>query len=129
MLLGLFWSRHGDLATWRSGLFAATLFGVGVPALVAWRRSPAGMLRWDGQGWHWSGSEPPVAGVLAVHLDLQFCLVLCLMPPAGPRIWLWPERGSDAALWSALRRAAFSDNGVRQTHVAATDPNRAQVNS
>lgn len=113
-LTGWLWQSQSDSVGWRHGLFTLALLGALLLAGNAWRRSPAGHLSWDGQGWTWLSAEGPVGGVLAVHLDLQFCLVVSLRPMTGPRLWLWPERRSELARWSALRRAVFA-RGVSAT--------------
>ena len=129
VLTGWLWQRQGQPDAWRLGLFATLLAGVSLLAVLAWRRSPRGNLRWDGQVWCWTSADSASCGVLSVHLDLQFCLLLCLRSEVGARIWLWPERGAELALWSALRRAAFAHDGVQATDSANTDSYHPQVYS
>lgn len=107
-LTGLLWHDAADPAGWRQWLFALTLLGGCIVAADAWRRSPRGILRWDGQAWSWTTGDTSACGILKVHLDFQIFLVLSLRPDSSARIWLWPERGTEAALWSSLRRVVFS---------------------
>lgn len=113
-VLGLLWRQQADLASWRQVLFFMTLLGACVLAFEAWRRSPLGTLRWDGQAWSWACGEPPVCGRVSVHLDLQFCMVLRLRTDSGRQIWLWPERRTALERWNPLRRAVFARAGVAQ---------------
>lgn len=126
---GLFWNYQVDPSAWRQGLYAATLLGLAWVAVQAWRHSSCGSLNWDGQAWSWTDDTTALRGWVTVHLDLQFCLLLCLRTEQGRRLWIWPERGRDAARWSALRRAAFFHGAAGQAPDAATDAQRAQVGS
>ena len=108
VLAGWLWCFQADSIGWRQGLFLLILLTTLAGAVRAWRRTPTGSLRWDGQVWRWSRVDAPVSGVLVVHLDLQFCLVLSLRQVNGVRIWLWPERRADVTRWDALRRAVFA---------------------
>jgi len=127
LLVGLIWSRQSDLAGWRQGLYVATLLGTCVMAVQAWRRSPCGSLRWDGQAWSWTERDISVCAVLSVHLDLQFFLLLSLRTDTGSRIWLWPERRTMAVRWNALRRAVFSHRGANQGLTANAEAALAQM--
>ena len=129
MLVGLIWFRQSDLAGWRQGLYAATLLGTCVIALQAWRRSPCGSLRWDGQAWSWTERDVSVCAVVHVHLDLQFFLLLSLNTDAGRWIWLWPERRTAATRWNALRRAVFSHSGASQVLTANAEEAPARMKS
>ena len=111
VLAGALWYFEASPGGWRPWLFAATLAGASLAALQSVRRCPRGILRWDGQAWSWTGDGGPACGILMVHLDLQFCLVLSLRPEVGRRRWLWPQRRSDAPRWRDLRRAVFTDTG------------------
>ncbi|WP_296444925.1 hypothetical protein [Rhodoferax sp. UBA5149] len=121
VLTGGFWQQATDLAGWRQWLFALTLLGTCAIAAQTWRRSPRGILHWDGQVWRWTGLDASVCGRVTVHLDLQFWLVLSLRMDAGARLWLWPERAADVVLWNALRRAVFSRGGSGQAQDAGVD--------
>lgn len=118
---GVFWHHTADLGGWRSWLFAMTLLGACTVAARAWRHAPQGRLRWDGQAWRWTGVNASTCGVPTVHLDLQFCLVLSLRLDTGTRLWLWPERTREVALWNALRRALFSSGVSSQPRDAGAD--------
>ena len=114
-VMGAYWLRQVDAVGWRQWLFAGVLLGVCGAAALAWRRSAQGILRWDGQAWHWTRTEASTPGLLTVHLDGQFVLLLSLRHDSGKRLWLWPERRLDATHWNALRRAVFSRGGAGQT--------------
>jgi hypothetical protein len=131
LLVGLVWRYQGNPERWRLGLYALIAVGVGVLAIQVWRRTPQGDLRWDGQTWNWSVGEGGICGTLAVHVDLQFCMVLSLRLIDGGRVWLWPERSRDPACWDALRRAVVSHGGADQSGVRAVkaDASATQVKS
>ena len=108
VLTGAWWLGQIDAVGWRQWLFVGVLLGASGAAAVAWHRSPRGILRWDGQSWHWISAVALTPAVLTVHLDGQFFLLLGLRSDAGNRLWVWPERRFDVTRWSALRRAVFS---------------------
>ena len=122
VLAGLLWCEASGLAGWRQGLYALALLAAGGVALHAWQRTPQGHLRWDGQLWHWRTEAASVNGVLAVHLDFQFCLLLSLRTDAGARLWLWPERQLDRPQWHALRCAVFSRRRTAAPDAIEVDP-------
>ena len=129
-LAGLQWHLASNApAGWRQALFAMTLLGACVFAAHDWRRSPRGSLRWDGQAWSWTRNNKSSGGVLTVHLDLQFCLVVSLRPHRGARIWLWPERETEVALWNALRRAVFARRAAGQGQDVHTPAHRDKADS
>lgn len=119
--IGLFWCYAVNPGGWRQWLYATTLLGFCVAAVAVWRRSPPGRLRWDGQAWNWSAMDASACGVLIVHLDFQSCLLLSFCPEKGPRLWLWPERGTDVLRWNALRCAVFSHSDECQAQDASID--------
>ena len=118
-MTGVLWLRQVDAVGWRQWLFAGVLLGACGAAAVAWRRCAQGILRWDGQAWHWTGADASVPVLLTVHLDGQSVLLLGVRPDTGKRLWLWPERRLDAAHWNALRRAVFSRGGAGHAQSAA----------
>jgi hypothetical protein len=91
------------------GLVASAI--AGALAWTGWRRSPVGQLHWDGQVWAWQSSGYQGKTSLAppqVSIDLQSCLLLKLLNPAGAAWWLWAERSSAPARWLDLRRAVHA---------------------
>jgi toxin CptA len=108
VLVDWLWCFQTDSIGWRQGLFLLILLAALVDAVLVWQRTPTGSLRWDGQVWSWIRVNDPVSGVLTVHFDLQFCLILSLRQVNGVRIWLWIERRADVTRWVALRRAVFA---------------------
>ena len=112
VLTGISWLNPLDAAGWRQALFFITFLIALAIAVRQWLRWPSGELVWDGLVWQWQGKGPWGAdkgqGALRHHLDWQAGLLLSLQPEAGPRIWLWAQRGDDSLHWAALRRAVFA---------------------
>jgi hypothetical protein len=76
-----------------------------IASFLAWRRSPVGLLQWDGAQWLWSEfGEVPVQSV-SLCLDLQFFVLLQLKSATGKATWLFLEERLDRSRWLALRRA------------------------
>lgn len=107
----LIFAAHGhvvEIAWW--GVLA---FSAAISAHAAWRwlRAPVGFLRWTGENWLWSqalGVPNPQACEIRWSLDFQtFVLVqMRLIGVAGPKSWIWLERGDESPLaWLAIRRA------------------------
>jgi hypothetical protein len=122
-LVGVLWYAGAAPSPWRHWLFVLVSLAVFVMAFETWRKAPSGILAWDGRSWNWTGACAPtvVSGHLAVHLDLQFCLMLSLRPGSGARIWLCPERRQDVLHWNALRRAVFSRGGAGPDQAIGAD--------
>ena len=117
-LTGLGWCAVADTLGWRQGLFLTVLVVAGLVAAWSWWLSPVGTLAWDGEAWRCSGALAAINGHARLHLDLQFCMLLCLRSDDGRRIWLWPEQRTSPVAWLALRRAvvyAASDRASRQS--------------
>lgn len=107
-LAGAGWWSVVDTPGWRQGLFFATLILTGMVAVQAWWRSPVVVLAWDGETWRCNGGGVSMVGQVRLHLDLQFCILLCLHSDDAERLWLWTERRTAPAAWLALRRALVS---------------------
>lgn len=105
---GVLWHEQSFVSGWRQWLFVVSFLIISVWAIQAWRATPTGHLRWDGQTWNWASGQVSTGGHLAIHLDLQFVLLLSLRLETGTRLWLWPERRNELQRWKALRRAVFS---------------------
>ncbi len=120
--VGIVWHQQANAGGWREWLFITSLASASIVALLVWQRMPGGRLLWDGQAWSWTSADTSSFGVMAVHLDLQSWLVLSLRTDAGVRIWLWPQRSTDAMHWSALRQAVFSGRARSQTLSAGSAP-------
>lgn len=120
VLLCILWIYAADSTGWRQWALIITLLGTSALAGQAWRQSPQGRLCWDGLAWDWQTANTSISGTLAVHLDLQVLLLVSLRTEPGARIWLWPERGVDAARWNALRRAVFSRAGMASGRLVST---------
>lgn len=120
LTVDLVWSSQA-LWGWRQGLVGVSLCLAVVFALHEWQRTPQGTLSWDGVDWCFNEGQHAVIGDVTALLDLQFILLLRLTPMKGPPLWLWAERGRQAPLWLALRRAVFS----RPVDLLHQSPNEA----
>lgn len=77
----------------------------GAAALVAWRKAPSGILRWDGQCWNWSGFLELTPCQVELVVDLQQAMLVRVSSASARRIWLWLNAAGAAPQWIALRRA------------------------
>lgn len=101
------WSVQAPFG-WRQLAALAAVLACAVLAGDAWRRSPAGVLRWDGREWTWEEGGRVAGGQPAIALDLQSRLLLRWRPEQGGARWLWAEREAAPSHWDALRRAVYS---------------------
>ncbi|WP_325109212.1 hypothetical protein [Ramlibacter sp.] len=108
LAVALAWSLQTDTFGWRQALAFAAVAACGALAVLAWRRSPTGLLRWDGRAWSWEEGGEAGCGHPEIALDLQNRMLLRWQPETGRARWLWPERAADSAHWAALRRAVYS---------------------
>jgi hypothetical protein len=102
------WSLQAGAFGWRQGFAVGCVLAAGAGATLAWLRSPAGVLRWDGAAWQWQQGQGTSVGVVSVALDLQSRMLLRWSGDDGRALWLWVERTSDVSHWDALRRAVYS---------------------
>lgn len=75
-------------------------------ATWAWRHSPMGTLRWDGERWFWVGSqETPISG-LRIVFDFQRLVLVSLSGINRSALFLWlePADAMSPQAWHALRR-------------------------
>ena len=105
---GMWWWSVVDTPGWRQGLLVVACLFTALFSVRAWSLSPAGVLAWDGEAWRCTGVQGVVSGKVRLHLDLQFCMLVCLRSDDGGRLWLWPERRTAPTTWLALRRAVIS---------------------
>ena len=77
-------------------------------ALHAWWTSPAGLLQWDGECWHWTVGEEGQACSVRMVWDLQSLVLVRTVGLPHRGRWLWLEPGPRALQWNALRRALVS---------------------
>ena len=124
LLAGGLWCAAPGSLGWRHGLYLLALLTGLVVAARAWRHSPQGFLRWDGQFWHWCTEGVAVRVTLAVSLDVHLCLLLSLQTEAGQRLFLWPEQDAEPASWHALRCAVFArrPNAIAEPAEAVNGP-------
>ena len=104
----LFGCALADPVGWRQYVALGLVFCLGASAAWAWRQSPVGVLQWDGQSWSLKSPSTSTTGIVSVHLDFQFFLLLSLRSDGGHLFWLWLDRPNASSQWDALRRAAFS---------------------
>ena len=112
--------------SWRLWLLAGAVLVAGCAAAWGWRNSPLGLLRWDGQCWHWESlayqAGTPVLA-LSVVLDFQRVLLLRLENQDHARLWLWAERSALPERWLDLRRAVYAHHRLSPLSIDA----RAQL--
>ena len=108
-------------------LYFAVLIGVVALAGHAWRETEAGELAWGGESWVWATTHHATTGSMAVHLDVQFLMVLTLKDDRGRFVWLWAERAADPAGWRALRRALYADKQTPAVKVGTKDDAKTEV--
>jgi toxin CptA len=116
-LLGIavcaYWAADVEVADWRQATTLAVLLVGGLCAAWQIKQSPQGALKWEGQHWVLQlASNPPVtappqaqAGDVALHVDLQFFMLLRFQNLARRTYWLWLDRSAPQTRWLALRRA------------------------
>jgi hypothetical protein len=103
LLAVAFWIRqtHGLPAIILGlALLACVLF-----SLRGLRKPVKGRLHWDGERWHWSGTDEGIVTELVCVMDLQRCLLLRIACDQSPLRWLWLEARTRDGQWQALRRA------------------------
>ena len=108
-------------------LYFAVLIGVVALAGHAWRETEAGELAWGGESWVWATTHHATTGSMAVHLDVQFLMVLTLKDDRGRSVWLWVERAADPAHWRALRRALYADKQTPAVKAGIKDDAKTEV--
>ena len=108
-------------------LYFAVLIGVVALAGHAWRETEAGELAWGGESWVWTTTHHATTGSMAVHLDVQFLMVLTLKDDRGRFVWLWAERAADPAGWRALRRALYADKQTPAVKAGIKDDAKTEV--
>ena len=107
--------------------FFAVLVGVVALAGNAWRKTETGQLAWGGESWVWTTAHHATTGSMAVHLDVQFLMVLTLKDDRGRFVWLWAERAADPAGWRALRRALYADKQTPAVKAGIKDDAKTEV--
>lgn len=102
---GMAWSLQSERLAWGQGLYLLFWLVSGFVLMRDLRRTPRGVLRWDGQQWHWAAGRQEYLGQAWMRLDLQSHCLVEFRPERGSTLWLWPQRSADAVNWHALRRA------------------------
>jgi hypothetical protein len=113
----LIWFTQVEEPGWRqwSMLLGSVMTGLG--AWRHWRHPVTGQLTWDGVAWIWTDSKSSEPTQLAVVLDAQLAMLLCLRQGGQTqRTWIWVDCDASPTRWLALRRA------VHQHPRLAPDP-------
>lgn len=112
LLLGGFslvtWIMQSDTYASKHLAAVACWLGSAAVAVVAWLRSPSGLLTWDGQNWTWTSGSVSRQVALRVTLDSQNILLLQWRATGAANGWVWLERRTAPTRWLPLRRAVFA---------------------
>ena len=100
---------------WQMVLVGVCLFLAVAWAWLSTQRPVAGVLRWDGQQWQWSGFAGGEC-LLQRHLDFQTVMLVSLHRLDDRPAWLWLQRSQDPQQWLALRRAVVHSTSLGPTH-------------
>jgi toxin CptA len=102
-----------------------TLIAIGLVsfacAVQAWRKAPEGLLRWDGQHWHWTALDAEQACQLTPVVDLQSLMLVRIHSATGNKAWIWLEASPGGGNWIALRRAVFGSQRAQNTTRKSTN--------
>ena len=112
------WIMQSDACVFRHLAVAALWLGSATVAVVAWLRSPHGLLTWDGQNWTWTCRDVSREVVVSVTLDSQSTLLLHLRVTGASDGWVWLERRIAPTRWLPLRRAVFAPRATNATRDA-----------
>ena len=84
---------------------------------AAWglRSVPAGTLRWDGEGWYWSGIDTEPLSRVRCIFDGQRILLLQVHNVHHKTRWVWLESPHMNAPWLAFRRAVVASGNEAAT--------------
>lgn len=115
------WLHQVDRAGWPQALAVGVWLLATAAAAYNWQHPPSGVLRWDGQGWHFESARAALPGRSLLRLDLQGCLLVEFLPEAGRTQWFWLERGAEPLRWDALRRALCAPAAARLAGAAPAD--------
>jgi toxin CptA len=110
------WIMQSDVRAFRHLVVAALWLGSATVAIVAWLRSPHGVLTWDGRDWTWTCHDVSHPVVPSVMLDSQSALLVHWRVTGASNGWIWLERRTAPTRWLPLRRAVFAPlaaNAVR----------------
>jgi hypothetical protein len=116
------WSAAAEFPWWAVWVQALLVLLTAMSAAWAWRRSPVGTLRWDGEQWFWIAKlEIPVPR-LSIVFDFQRLILVSLSCKGLWPIFLWlePAQATPPQSWVALRRAL-----VHSSHNAALTPDQS----
>ena len=89
-------------------LVLLVLAGCSVAAVAGFGRSAQGLLRWDGERWHWPDPAGRAVADVVCVLDLQRLMLLRLDFDRRPCLWLWLQSPEMDGRWLAMRRAVVA---------------------
>lgn len=127
LLVGGLWTHAVTTLGNAQVLYFAVLAVVLALAGHAWHRTETGHLAWGGESWVWTTAHLATTGSMAVHLDIQFLMVLTLKDDQGRFVWLWAESTSNPMDWRALRRAIYADKQPPSIHRGFKDDVKTEV--
>ncbi len=114
LVIDVLWLFQAEWHDWKLWLGLALTVLAGACAYRFRPMRASGVLQWDGSGWSHREGERETAGLVTVHLDLQFALLVFWTPVSGPGTWHWLSSAAQPSRWLALRRAVFVSNRSTQ---------------
>ncbi len=113
------WWATPDPTAWAGvsraqAIMAVLLVVCGAWAWLAWRRSPRGLLDWNGERWCWTTADGVCEARVAVACDWQGVLLVRLSPLEGTAVhWLWLVPTGGPGHWLAVRRALYCPGALK----------------
>jgi hypothetical protein len=99
------YSAWAQQDVWRTAMLVCFWLALSLRAWWAWRNSPEGILRWDGDAWHWEHFSGGLRSV-HVHYDFQSLMWIRFVPERGRSVGLCLDSAhADMDNWLAVRRA------------------------
>lgn len=94
-------------------LIAALGLAAGFALRSIWN-IPRGILRWDGERWHWLDPQDHTVLRIVCVIDFQRLLLVHVQCIDGLAAWLWIESSTMSLSWRAVRRALVAGNHLPQ---------------
>lgn len=123
-LCAMAWAASVEFSAWALRVQAILLLLTAASAAWAWHRSPAGILRWDGEHWLWVTSQDTPVSRVRIVLDFQRVVLVSLQGTGRYSLFVWLEQapGGPPKTWHALRRALVHSTVHGLTPSPSTDP-------